>query len=310
MFTLSTVTKLAKASINAFLQDNCSRLGAALSFYTILSLPPLLMLLGVFTHSFFDISWFVNEQALQGDMNAHLIDLLGADAAGFIINLQKNSEATASFSSLSALISLGVAVLGAMGVFIQLQDAFNTIWQVSPKSGTDNVILRFLKTRATSLGMILSLAALLLVASLASLMLNIFSDFLYQYLSAIAYYLLWVLNGVFSYGLFILVFALIFKNIPDVELEWKQVWLGAFVTALLFSLGRYGLGWYLSGSDINSSYGVAGSMVVLLVWIFYSAQIMFLGAEFTKVWNLEQGNKIIPKPYAQRVYIRYEDAQA
>ncbi|MGB1206249.1 MAG: YihY/virulence factor BrkB family protein [Chitinophagales bacterium] len=286
--------KVLRESLNNFLNDNVPRLGAALSFYTILSLPPLLMLITGIIGAFF------GEQTVKGKIDQQLVELMGAQVAHVITSVSQN--VVMKGKGIPFIAFLG-AILSATGVFVALQDAFNTIWKVHPKSGTENAVVRFLKTRLMSLSIIVMLGLLVIVGMISSTALAIFSDYLYEYLSAFAYYILHITNVLVSYASYILIFAAIFKFIPDVVLKWKHVWVGAIITTILFSIGRYVLSLYLSTSDISSTYGVAGSLVILLLWIFYSSQILFFGAEFTKIWNEEKKQDIPAKYYAVKVRI-------
>ena len=289
------LVKVLQESLTAFFNDNVPRLGAALSFYTILSLPPLIMLITAVIGAFF------GEKAVQGEIDQQLVELMGKQVAQVITSIGQN--AATKGGGIPFIAFLG-AILSATGVFVALQDAFNTIWKVHPKSGTENALVRFLKTRLTSLSIIFMLGLLVIIGIISSTILAIFSDYLYEYLSAFAYYILQTTNIIISYASYVLVFAAIFKFIPDVVLKWKHVWTGAILTTVLFSIGRYILALYLSTSDVSSTYGVTGSLVILLLWIFYSSQILFFGAEFTKTWNDLKKHHIPAKYYAVKVIIQ------
>jgi len=286
------LVRVLQESLNAFLNDNVPRLGAALSFYTILSLPPLMMLITAV------IGVFFGEKAVKGEIDQQLVELMGEQVAQVITSIGQNAAAKGGGIPLIAFLG---AILSATGVFVALQDAFNTIWKVHPKAGTENALVRFTKTRLTSLSIIFVLGLLVIVGIISSTILAIFSDYLYEYLSVFAYYILQITNVLVSYASYILVFAAIFKFIPDLLIKWRYVWEGAILTTVLFSIGRYILALYLSSSDVSSTYGVTGSMVILLLWIFYSSQILFFGAEFTKVWNEHKQRHIPAKYYAVKV---------
>ena len=294
------LVKVLQESLTAFFNDNVPRLGAALSFYTILSLPPLIMLITAVIGAFF------GEKGVQGEIDQQLVELMGKQVAQVITSIGQN--AATKGGGIPFIAFLG-AILSATGVFVALQDAFNTIWKVHPKSGTENALVRFLKTRLTSLSIIFMLGLLVIIGIISSTILAIFSDYLYEYLSAFAYYILQTTNIIISYASYVLVFAAIFKFIPDVVLKWKHVWTGAILTTVLFSIGRYILALYLSTSDVSSTYGVTGSLVILLLWIFYSSQILFFGGEFTKTWNDLKKHHIPAKYYAVKVKMQETEIQ-
>lgn len=285
---------LLKNTFHTFSANNASRLGAALSFYTVLSLPPMLMLLITFVGAFF------GEQAVKGELDTQLTEIVGAETAAFISGIAENATSTQSGIGLT-IVGILAALFSATGVFVQLQDALNTIWKVRPKSGTGNSIWTFLRSRLISILIILNIALLIVAVLIAGAFINFFSAYLASSFSIFAFYIIGTTNFLVSYGLFILIFAAIFKYIPDVSLTWRQVWAGAIFTTLLFGLGRYLIGLYLSHSDATSAYGVTGSLVILLLWIFYSSQILFLGAAFTKSWNQLKGEVIAPRNHAVKI---------
>jgi membrane protein len=195
----------------------------------------------------------------------------------------------------ATVLSVVTLLLGASGVFGQLQDALNTIWEVKPKPNQG--IWGFIRTRFLSFAMVLGIGFLLLVSLLLSSALAFMGSFLDRMPEQL-HFLAQALNFVFSTAVITLLFALMFKLLPDVKMAWRDVWLGAFVTAVLFSIGKILIGLYLGHSAMASSYGVAGSFVVLLVWVYYSAQILFFGAELTQVYANRYGSRIVPDEHA------------
>jgi membrane protein len=190
------------------------------------------------------------------------------------------------------LVGFALLLFGASGVFTQLQDAMNTIWDVQPDP--DRGIMRIIKDRFLSFTMVLAIGFVLLVSLMLSTLLTSFGNFVGGLVSE-AEILLWIVNFVISFGVIALLFALIFKTIPDVKIAWRDVIVGAVLTGLLFKIGEYALGFYFDRSDPTSSFGAAGSVILLLLWVYYSAQIMFLGAEFTQVYATEYGSGVRPE---------------
>jgi membrane protein len=193
-------------------------------------------------------------------------------------------------SLLAALISVVTLFLGASGVFGQLQDAMNTVWEVQPRPGRG--IMGTIKDRFLSFTMVLGVGFLLLVSLLVSTALSALGTFI-EGLAPETLLLSQIVNFVISFGVTMFLFAMIFKVIPDVEIRWRDVWLGAVVTAAFFAIGRWAIGLYLGQSAMASTYGAAGSIIVLLVWVYYAAQILFLGAEFTQVYANKYGSRIV-----------------
>ncbi|MDX1416734.1 MAG: YihY/virulence factor BrkB family protein [Candidatus Promineifilaceae bacterium] len=281
---LQSTRYLITQTVKEWQEDNASRLAAALSYYTIFSLPPLLVISLAIAGRLYD------REAIEAQILTQASDLVGqtgSDAIGQI--LENASDPT--LSSAAAIISLVMLLFGASGVFNQLQGAMDTIWDVAPKPGRG--ILGTLKDRFFSFTMVLAVGFLLLVSLIISTLLGAFS----QYLSGLvpnATFLARILNFLFSFGGIALLFAFIFKVIPDVKIRWGDVWVGAVATAILFNIGKTAIGLYLGHSAPASAYGAAGSLIVLLLWVYYSAQILFLGAEFTQVYANRFGGKVVP----------------
>lgn len=272
-------------------EDKVPQLGAALAFYTALSIAPLLII------ALRVAAWFFGEDAARGEIFAQARSMVGTDGAQAIQDMIQNADHPAR-GTVATILSVVTLLLGASGVFGQLQDALNTIWEVKPKPNLG--IWGFIRTRFLSFAMVLGIAFLLLVSLLLSSALAFMTSFLdrmpeqFQFLAQ-------ALNFVFSTAVITLLFGLMFKFLPDVKMAWRDVWLGAFVTAVLFSIGKILIGLYLGHSSMASSYGVAGSFVVLLVWVYYSTQILFFGAELTQVYANRYGSRIVPDDHAVRI---------
>lgn len=272
-------------------KDHAPRLGAALAYYTVFSLGPLLLIIISLLGLVFGTS------AAQDQIVGQLQGLVGAEGARFIQDaIASASKPTTSI--IASVIGIATLLLGAIGVFGQLQDALNAIWHVTPKPGLG--IREMIKDRVLSFGMVLAVGFLLLVSLVVSAGLTA----LFKYFGTLVPMPATVAEGVnffVSFGVITALFALIFKYLPDAIIPWRNVWIGAALTSLLFVIGKFVLGFYLGSSSIGSSYGAAGSLVIVLVWIYYSAQILFFGAEFTKAYAMRYGEGIVPAPNAELV---------
>jgi membrane protein len=284
---LKSYLPLLKAAFSEWLEDNSPRMGAALAYYTVFSLSPLLIIVIAVAGLVF------GQEAAQGQVVAQLQGLLGQDTAKAIQEMIKNADKPSSgiIGSLAGLITL---LVGATGLFGELHDALNTIWEVPPKEGRGLVGL--IKDRFLSFTMVLGIGFLLLVSLTVSAALAAFGQFLNSILpslTAVGH----VLNFVVSFGVVTLLFAMIYKYLPDVEIAWNDVWTGAAATALLFTVGKFLIGFYLGNSGVASAYGAASSLAVLLVWVYYSAQIFLFGAEFTHVYAGKKGSQLVTERY-------------
>jgi membrane protein len=288
------IWRVLKESFGEWNRDNASRLAAALAYYTIFSIAPLLILVIAIAGLFFDAT-SVREQ-LMGQIQA----LVGTDGADFLRSVLDNANQPGEQSGwVASAISVGLLILGATGVLTQLQTALNVVWNVKakPELGFWGV----LRKRALSFGMLLGIGFVLLVSLMLSAIVAGFSSYLNNLapgLDAAGQ----LLSFLVSFGVTTFVFALIYKFVPDVNISWGDVWFGGIVTALLFSLGKTLIGLYLGNNSFGSTYGAAGSVVILLVWVFYSAQILFFGAELTQVYARRYGSRITPNEYAVKEY--------
>jgi membrane protein len=296
-FTPKAIWNLFTSTFSEFMENNSLRLAAALSYNTIFSLPPLLIIILVAAGAFF------GQEAMSGELYEQSKSALGADAAKEIQTMI-NSFNKMDKSGIAAVIGIGTLIFAATTFFITLQESLNTIWNIKPKP--KNGILQMVKARFLSFGLILSVALLMLVSFVISAALSFFSDYLKQTIPGIGIYLIWFLNFVVSTGVITVLFALIFKYLPDAIIRWKDVWAGAFLTAFLFVIGKFLIGLYISKSDVGSAYGAAGSLIVILVWIYYSSLIVFFGAEFTQEYTKRFGHKVRPKSYAVHYIVKEE----
>lgn len=280
-----------KETVSDWLDDKAMRLAAALAFYTLLSLAPLLILAVSIAGLVF------GEEAARGEIAAQLQGLLGAQGAEAIQGVLSSARSPSS-GVIGTIVGGVVLFFGAAGVFGELQDAMNTVWEVQPKPGGG--LLGFIRTRVFSLTLVLGVAFLLIVSLVLSAGLSAAGNLFAGGLPGGE--TLWqVLNFVISLSVLTVLFALIFKVVPDVKIGWRDVWVGALMTAVMFSLGKLGLGLYLGRSAVATPFGAAGSVVVLVVWVYYSAQILFFGAEFTQVYARHRGTRIVPAKNAMPI---------
>jgi membrane protein len=282
--TLREVWETLKETGSDWSDDNASRLAAALAYYALLSLAPLLVIAVAVAGFFF------GTDAARGKVASELGGIVGGDAAQSIQAVIASAESPAEgvFSTLVGIVTL---FFGASGVFRELQASLNTVWEVKPKPGLG--LWGEVRSRVFSFTMVLSVAFLLLVSLILSSLLSAVGTFVAGLLPGGE--TLWQLVNLLISGVIVaLMFAMIFKYIPDVEIKWRDVWSGAVVTAILFTIGKFALGLYLGKAAVGSAYGAAGSVIALVVWVYYATQIFLLGAEFTQVRARRNGREIQP----------------
>ena len=286
---LSNLPTLIKLSYQGWKEDKASRLSAALAYYTIFSLAPLLVIIIAITGLFWQ------REAVQSLVEAQVEGLVGTQGRTFIADMLASASRPAAGIT-ATIIGVITLLFGALGAFNELHNSLNAIWDVKEEEtkGFVEVIKKVIFSRLLSFGMILVIGFLLLVSLVISAGLSAVNETIGTAVP-LSEILLQILNLIISIGVITVLFALIFKFLPDAEIAWRDVWLGAFVTALLFSLGKFLIGLYLGNSAVASSFGAAGSLVLLLIWIYYSAQILFFGAEFTQVYANNYGSKIVPE---------------
>jgi membrane protein len=286
---LRIIFKLLQETFQEWQEDKASQLAAALAYYTIFSITPLLIIAIAIAGSIF------GRDAARGEIVGQIQGLVGKQGAE-VIEVGLNNASQPELSNIASLISISLLLLGASGVFAQLQDALNSIWNVKPKPGTG--LWDLIRKRLLSFGMVLAIGFLLLVSLIISAALSGLSNYRINVLPG--FDLFWqILNFVISFGFITLLFALMYKYLPDVKITWRDVSIGATITALLFTIGKYILGLYLGAGSFGSAYGAAGSLVIFLVWVYYSAQILLFGAEFTQVYARRYGSQIRPNRHSQ-----------
>jgi membrane protein len=279
-----------KRALAGWWSDNVPRLGASLAYYTLFALAPILVIaIGVAGLVF-------GRDAVRGEIVGQIQGLVGRQGAEAVQAMVEGASRP-SASVLATVVGSVTAFLGATGAFIELQTALNAIWRVKPKPGVS--VSAFLLERLISFGLVVGVGFLLLVSLLVSAALAALNHYLGDVFPALA--AVWqATNVLVSLGVVTLLFAMVYKVLPDVELSWRDVWVGALVTAGLFSIGKQIIGLYLGTSSVASSYGAAGSIVVLLVWVYYSSQVVLLGAEFTRFYVEHFRGRPAPEKHAKR----------
>lgn len=288
------VFKLFKTTFEDWMEDYALRLSAALAYYSIFSIAPLLVIaIGV-------AGLVLGEEAVRGQLGLQLQTYIGAQAAEGVQALVK-SASKPSDGWLGATIGFATLMLGAAAIFGQLKDALNTIWGVKALGGAG--VWGFLRARLLNFGLVLVIGFLLLISLLLTTALAALNGY-FEQLIGLPPFVGLLLGFVLSLGVVTVLFAFIFKVLPDAQIEWRHVWIGAAVTAFLFELGKFGLSFYLGRASTASSFGAAGSMVLLLLWVYYASCIMLFGAEFTQVYARDTGHGI--KPTAGAVAVTAE----
>ena len=286
---------LLKHAFRDFFDDKCTRLAAALSYYTVFSLPPLLVLLLLVLGAVMD------PQDVRGLLEGQLGSLLGPAGSNEVREMLQNAEQPDFSKGAIALLGVGALLFGAVGAFVELQNALNTVWEVQPDPQQGG-IKRFITQRIVSFGMLLTIVFFLIVSLAVSAALSAFGGMMDRMLpDPLSGVVLQIINLVVSLAVLTLLFALLFRYVPDARVQWRDVAIGALATAVLFTAGKYALGLYLGRSSPGDAFGAAGALAVLLVWIYYSAIIVFLGAEFTQAWAKQRGSGVHPSDGAVHV---------
>jgi membrane protein len=286
--------EILKKSFRDFMKDDCMTSAAALSYYTVFSLPAILMLIMLLVSSVMDPT------DVRGGLESQLESLMGPSAGGEIQTILQETERPGG-GLIPTIVGMVVLVFGATGALGQLQAALNRAWNVEPDPKQGG-IKSFLAKRLFSLGMLLSVAFLLLVSLVISAALSGLGDRLSGFLpSGLSGPVLQSLNIAVSLLVIGFLFAAMFKVLPDAEVSWPSAWVGGFATGLLFVVGKFLIGLYLGQSNPGEAYGAAGSLIVLLLWIYYSSIILLFGAEFTETWAEKRGEGMQPEPGAVRV---------
>ena len=287
---LRTAWRVFRAGFAGWWNDNLSRLGASLAYYTLFAIAPVLVIaIGIAGLAF-------GPEAVRGEIVHQVDDLIGMEGGRAVQALLKGAS-NHSAGVLATVIGSITFLLTATGAFLELQYALNTIWRVKPKASSR--LRDFLMQRLVSFGIVVAIGFLLLVSLAVSAALAALSGWLNASVPGIA--TVWIgVNLIISVAVITLLFALLYKVLPDVDLDWRDVWIGALITACLFSVGKTLIGLYIGHSSAASSYGAAGSVVILLLWVYYSAQVVLIGAEMTRAYTAARKGAPKPVGYARR----------
>jgi membrane protein len=273
-FNFRIIFSLLKESYYQFLDDKGFKMAAALSFYSAFSLTPMLIIIIAIAGMIF------GEEAVRGQIVGQIQDLIGHDGAVMIETMVKGASVPAK-GILAAIFGFVVLIFGSLGVFLELQESLNIIWGVEQKPGRG--IKGILKNRLSSFSMVISTAFILLVSLVINAAVGAFQTYIGTrfYIGTIII----IVNFIVSFGVITMMFAMIFRYLPNVIIKWRFVFMGAVITSLLFSTGKFAIGTYLGSSSYSSTYGAATALVILLMWIYYSGLILYFGAEFTQVYT-------------------------
>jgi membrane protein len=295
---MANTWKIFKQSVIEFLNDNCIKLSASLSYYTIFALGPTLIIVISFA------GIFLGKQAVEGKLYGEINKLIGSEAAlqvqSIIANAQQNHQ-----NVVAAIIGVVLLILGATGVFTEIQGSINYIWSIraKPKKGW----LKFLTNRLISFSLVISCGFILLVSLILNAAIEVLSDQLQRYFKSVAIVGIYVTNVVMIFAVITSLFAIIFKVLPDATIRWRDALVGAAFTAVLFMVGKLLISLYIGKSNVGLTYGAAGSIIVILVWVYYSSLILYFGAEFTKMYAIHHGSGI--KPIETAVFIIKREAK-
>jgi membrane protein len=296
-----SIWQFLKTTINEWVEAEPFQLAAALSYYTLFSLAPLLLIaIGV-------AGFVFGREAAQNQIVETLQGMIGQDSAQTVQEMIQASNEKPKTGMLSTIIGFVALLFGAGGVVGQLQTSLNKMWEVTPKPGQG--IWGFLRQRFFSFAMVLAIGFLLLVSLVVTAMLTSFTAMISSFLGD-ATFVAHAIDILVSFGFVTLLFALIYKYVPDVEIQWRDVWVGAALTSILFTIGKYLIGLYIGTSGVSSTFGAAGSLITILVWVYYSSLIFFLGAEFTRVYATQYGSGVAPAENAQRMDAAPQSANA
>lgn len=295
---VKTVFGFMKEVFSNFSDDKVMKFSASLSYYTVFSIAPILIIMVTVAGVIF------GKEAAQGQIYGQINGLVGSEAAAQIQEIIGNT-ATSGKTFIASVISIIALIFGATGVFGEIQDSINTIWGLKskPKSG----ILRMVLNRLISFSLIISLGFVAMVTLMLNTLVDVLSDTIGKFLPGNDTIFVEILNYILIFIVITGMFAVIFKVLPDAKIKWKDVIRGAVLTAILFIIGKFAITLYVQQSKLGSIYGTAGSIVILLVWVYYTAVILYFGAEFTKVYAIKYGGRILPNDYAVFIKVNQEE---
>ncbi|MGE5395125.1 MAG: YihY/virulence factor BrkB family protein [Candidatus Saccharibacteria bacterium] len=284
------ILKMLKTAFTRWWDRDPFREGAIIAYYAIFSLPGLLVLVLVLT------GYFFGEKVISGQLNQQISGAIGQDSADMVQTMITTSMKSKN-SIWASILGIITIIMGATAVFAQFQKSINNIWEVEPSTEKSGIWL-FLKSRLFSFGLIITIAFLLLISLVLSSLLSALSNWIAHSLSESLLVVFVAIDALVSLGMVTVLFAMMFRILPDAKIKWRSVWIGAFITSVLFAIGKYALGLYFGKADPASGYGAAGTIILVLLWANYSSMIVFYGAEFTKVYSDEHYGSVAPADHA------------
>ncbi|MEO5783670.1 MAG: YihY/virulence factor BrkB family protein [Ginsengibacter sp.] len=293
-----TVYQYLKQVFTEFIEDDILKYSASLAYYTVFSLAPVLIVIISICGVLF------GKEAIRGQIYSQIKGLVGSDAAVQIQDTIKNIHLT-GHNVFATIVSIVILLIGATGIFGEVQDSLNKIWGLRVK--TKKTWWKLILNRLLSFSLIISIGFVMMVSLLLNAIVSAFGNFLARYFSEFSVILVQITDSVLTFVITTFLFSLMFKVLPDAKIKWKDVFVGGLITSVFFTLGKLGIGYYLGRSNIASVYGAAGSIMIIMVWVYYSSIILYLGAEFTKVYAKVHGGKIYPNEYA--IWIKTEETQ-
>ena len=293
-----TVYQYLKQVFTEFIEDDILKYSASLAYYTVFSLAPVLIVIISICGVLF------GKEAIRGQIYSQIKGLVGNDAAVQIQETIKNIHLT-GHNVFATIVSILVLLIGATGIFGEVQDSLNKIWGLRVK--TKKTWWKLILNRLLSFSLIISIGFVMMVSLLLNAIVSAFGNFLARYFSEFSVILVQITDSVLTFVITTFLFSLMFKVLPDAKIKWKDVFVGGLITSVFFTLGKLAIGYYLGRSNIASVYGAAGSIMIIMVWVYYSSIILYLGAEFTKVYAKMHGGKIYPNEYA--IWIKTEETQ-
>lgn len=295
---LKSVFGFIKEVFSGFSDDKAMKYSASLSYYTVFSIAPMIIVIISAAGIVF------GREAVQGKVFGQIKGLVGEEAAIQVQSIISNTHSSGN-TIVASIVSAVVVVLGATGVFGEIQDSINSIWGLKskPKSGIIKVVLN----RFISFSLIISLGFVLMVSLAVNAFVSVITSQLANIIPGAGTYFLMIVNQALIFFILSFLFAVIFKVLPDAKIKWRDVSKGAMLTAILFMIGKYLIGIYVEKSNLTSVYGAAGSIIIIMVWVYYTAIILYFGAEFTKVYSIKYGSKIVPNDYAVWIKVNEEE---
>jgi membrane protein len=287
-----------KEVMHQFIEDKVLKYSAALAYYTVFSVAPFLVIIISVSGFFFE------KDAIQGQLYQQINGLVGNDAALQIQQMITNIHLSKN-SFFATLVSFLILIIGATGIFSEIQDSINHIWGLKSKSKRG--WLTMIVNRLISFSLVISLGFVLIVSLLLNALVILVGGQLMKFVPGAGVYIVDIINNILTFSIIVFLFGVIFKVLPDAKIRWKHVMVGSFATAVLFMTGKFCIGFYLGHSNLTSIYGTAGSIIVVMIWVYYSAVILYFGAVFTKVYAKHSGSEILPNDYA--VWIKTKEIE-